>query len=228
MVEIHGIQIGKSRAYLIKGSKGYVLFDSGSKGNENKFFNYLDDHGIVFDDIKLIIISHVHFDHVGSLAAIKKKLSCPIAVYNLEANILEEGVIVTPTAITLIGKWTSIISNNVKSIDRSFDSVKPDILISDGFSLKDFGVNGNVYSTPGHSNGSVSLILEGGEAFIGDLAIGSPIKVYPPFVVNKKDVLKSWKKIIDLGAKKIYPAHGKPWPFSIEKIAREYKKHTKH
>ena len=76
--------------------------------------------------------------------------------------------------------------------------------------------------------GSESLILEGGEAFIGDLAIGSPIKVYPPFVVNKKDVLKSWMKIIDLGAKKIYPAHGKPWPFSIEKIAREYKKHTKH
>jgi glyoxylase-like metal-dependent hydrolase (beta-lactamase superfamily II) len=45
----------------------------------------------------------------------------------------------------------------------------PDIMIEDGYELKKYGINGKAVSLPGHSKGSVGLLLDTGELFCGDL-----------------------------------------------------------
>ena len=71
--------------------------------------------------------------------------------------------------------------------------------------------------------GSISVVLDSGDAFVGDMAMnGLPLTIGPNLPIFAEDLsaLKdSWRKLIDMGVKKIYPAHGKP--FSIEKLMKK-------
>ena len=89
-------------------------------------------------------------------------------------------------------------------------------------SLLDYGIPGKVVYTPGHSWGSVSVLLKSGDAFVGDLAMNMPpMRLKPGLALFGDDiqvVKQSWRKLLDMGAKTVYPAHGKPFP--IEKLNR--------
>ena len=51
---------------------------------------------------------------------------------------------------------------------------------NEGMSLYDYGIPGRVVYTPGHSSGSISVLLESGEAFVGDLAMNKlPLRATP-------------------------------------------------
>ncbi len=226
MTGIHGINLGEGRVYLIKGQKGYILIDAGSKGKEQILISQLNKLDILPEDIKLIVITHVHYDHVGGLAAVKDMCRCPVAVHTSEVSLLEEAIIVTPSPTTFLGRLLSFLGLKLISVDRSFVPVKPDILISEELSLNDFGIDGSIHLTPGHSRGSVSVLLKSGEAFIGDLAVNTFLTVFPLFAEDAEEVLSSWEKIIKLGARKISPSHG-PWPFAVDRLAHEYEKRTK-
>ncbi|MGM0655910.1 MAG: hypothetical protein ACQETR_11410 [Thermodesulfobacteriota bacterium] len=88
-----------------------------------------------------------------------------------------------------------------------------DIILDDNdFPLDQFGIAGKVISTPGHSFGSVSILLDTGEAFVGDLAMNAfPLRLTPGLPIFAEDMQKvknSWDLLLDKGASKIYPAHG--------------------
>ncbi len=219
MTVIHGISLGAARVYLIKGRKGYVLVDAGSKGKEELFFNKLRHLGISPGDIELIIITHVHYDHVGGLAVIKDECKCPVLVHQTESVLLEKAQVVIPPPGTLFGRLFLYLGQII-NVDASFTAVKPEIQISDDYKLNDYGIEGAVYWTPGHSKGSLSVIMNNGEAIIGDLAVNLLISVFPIFAEDRNEIFRSWGKILDRGAKIIYPSHG-PWPFGAKKIVSE-------
>ncbi len=93
--------------------------------------------------------------------------------------------------------------------------VTPHCNFEDGMSLEKFGLEGRVFHTPGHTNGSISLLLENGSAFTGDLIMGKTIVKPKPslgaFANSLGDLYNSWIKILKSGAKKFYPAHGTPF-----------------
>jgi glyoxylase-like metal-dependent hydrolase (beta-lactamase superfamily II) len=72
-----------------------------------------------------------------------------------------------------------------------------------------------VIYTPGHSSGSVSVLLDTGDVFVGDLAMNKfPLRFSPGLPIFAEDwdkVIESWKILLDQGAKTVYPAHGKPF-----------------
>ena len=88
--------------------------------------------------------------------------------------------------------------------------------------LDDFGIQGSVVPTPGHSPGSVSVVLDSGEVFVGDLAMNRfPLTMSPSLPIFADDlgqVVESWYRLLALGPRMVFPAHGKP--FSIELIRR--------
>jgi glyoxylase-like metal-dependent hydrolase (beta-lactamase superfamily II) len=89
----------------------------------------------------------------------------------------------------------------------------------DGLSLSDYGIPGRVLHTPGHSSGSVSVLLDTGEAFVGDLAMNRfPLRLSPGLPIFAEDqaaVMESWRSLLDQGATTVYPAHGKPFPAEV-------------
>jgi glyoxylase-like metal-dependent hydrolase (beta-lactamase superfamily II) len=79
-------------------------------------------------------------------------------------------------------------------------------------SLTGFGVAGRVLHTPGHTAGSLSLLLDSGDAFVGDLVAKIPVvgRTYVPFFSDggRATVHASWRRLLAAGADRIYPAHG--------------------
>jgi glyoxylase-like metal-dependent hydrolase (beta-lactamase superfamily II) len=105
----------------------------------------------------------------------------------------------------------------------SVPASKVDIVLGDDdFSLEVYGIPARVIYTPGHTMGSMSVLMESGEAIVGDLAMNTRLlRLSPGMPVFADDIslIKlSWKKLLDLGAKTIYPAHGRPFSAEILKI----------
>ena len=94
--------------------------------------------------------------------------------------------------------------------------VKVDIALGDeDFSLIEYGIPGRVIYTPGHSMGSVSILLDSGEAIIGDLAMNHKLlRLTPGLPIFAEDinlVKESWRKLLQENIPLIYPGHGPPF-----------------
>ena len=102
--------------------------------------------------------------------------------------------------------------------------VKPDILIEDELDLKKFGVEGRVIHTPGHTHGSVSVILPGGEIIVGDTIMRGMLRWwqphYPLFADDMPQLKKSIRLILRQKPTKIFSGHG--GPFDPNTVQRKF------
>lgn len=83
------------------------------------------------------------------------------------------------------------------------------------FPLQPFGVSGRIIFTPGHTPGSSRVLLETGDAFVGDLVMnGFPLLLGPgvsSFGNSVETVRRSWRLLLGQGAMTVYPGHGQPF-----------------
>ena len=202
------VPMGKSNAYLIKSSEGYILVDAGIKGKETKVRNALKKIGLTLNNIKLIIITHVHYDHVGSLKKLQDLTNAKVMVHSSEFKNLKLGNSEFPKGTTKVSKVISKMANKV--LEGEFEGVVADIIIDDVYDLRPFGVHGEVMHTPGHTKGSISVIIENEHFFSGDTFFNIlKSSVYPPFADDREELMKSWIKIKEKSPSLFYPGHGK-------------------
>lgn len=215
-MRIRRIQLGVTSNFLIKcDDYGYVLVDAGEPGLSHKFQRVISKWGIMPADIRLLIVTHAHYDHVGSLAAIKNWCGCPVLIHPLEAAIMEQAQVVIPPGTNCLGKAFSCGGQVLKPFMR-FPSARADILVSDHYDLHQFGIAGRVIATPGHTEGSLSVILASGEAMVGDLAMNFAFtRSFPIFAEDAEKLKVSRQMIRDIGVKWVYPAHGKSFSISV-------------
>jgi len=223
--EIFPIKLGLNSCYLIRG-KDIVMVDGGVPKKLRVFKRELSKFKIQPNDIKLIVLTHSHFDHCGSAQEIRELTGAKIAIHKSERTYLENGGMIIPKGVNTLGKLTQPLFFPIfKKI--SFPKFKPDILIADEpYSLSMYGIDGNIIHTPGHTIGSISVILDSGEAFVGCMAHnGFPFRFRPGLPIYAQDIeaiKKCWKILIDRGIKMIYPGHGKPFPIEVIKRSLEY------
>jgi glyoxylase-like metal-dependent hydrolase (beta-lactamase superfamily II) len=220
------IPLGFDQAYIVK-DQGTIMIDSGEPKKGKAFLKSLKEISIKPEEIKLIILTHGHWDHIGSAAEIKEITGAKVVMHKNEKLWLEESLKVMPPGITT---WGSILDKLVTWFIIPFKHIRAtevDIVLKDEeFSLNDYGIKGKVIHTPGHSSGSVSILLDTGEAFVGDLAMNKfPLRLTPGLPIFAEDwpkLIESWQKLLDLGVKIVYPAHGDP--FSSDIIENELSK----
>jgi glyoxylase-like metal-dependent hydrolase (beta-lactamase superfamily II) len=161
-------------------------------------------------------------DHVGSLAAIKNMCGCPAAVHETERELLEAGSHPLPPGTNPLGRVLSFLGRSLGSGMTSFDPVRAEVTIGDEYPLRDLGLEGKIIATPGHTRGSVSVVLDSGQAMVGDAAFNLPPltlgSVKPAFGEDLEQIMASWQKLIQAGAREIYPAHGRP--FSVQRLEK--------
>jgi hydroxyacylglutathione hydrolase len=220
--DIFSLKLGINSCYLIRG-KTTIMIDGGMPNKLRVFKRKLRRHYIHPEEIKLIILTHSHFDHVGSARAISEFTGARIVIHESEKSFLENRKFASIRGAGLWGKITLAFFMPVfKRI--SFPAITADILITDNeFPLYDYGIDGKILHTPGHTQGSLSVLLDTGEAFVGCLAHnGLPFRINPGLPIYAQDINKvkeSWKLLINRGAKLVFPGHGNPFP--VEIIRRE-------
>jgi glyoxylase-like metal-dependent hydrolase (beta-lactamase superfamily II) len=220
-VSIHPIKLGVTCCYIVQG-KGTIMVDAGSSWQAERFRKAMETLRIDPQSIRLIVITHGHFDHIGSARDIQEITGAKIAMHYREKDWLEKSLKPLPPAVTT---WGAIFKTTMGVFLPlvHFPPAKVGVVLGDdGMSLADFGIPGRITYTPGHSMGSVSVLLEMGDAFVGDLAMnGLPLRLSPGLPIFAEDMQKareSWKLLLDQGAKTVYPAHWKP--FSAEIMRR--------
>lgn len=204
---IKKVKMGIANVYLINTEKGFILVDSGMKNKINKLEKTLNKIDAKLKDIVLIVITHVHYDHVWSLYQLKEKTNAKILIHNKEKNILQKGK-------TNFPKWTmfifKIISKFGSFISKgSFRPVKADIVINNFCDLKEYWINAKIIHTPWHTSWSISVIVEDKYIICGDTFFNLlPNCVYPRFANDEKTLLKTFVKINKYNFEKFFPGHG--------------------
>ena len=217
-VEIRRFPIGFTNSYLIKG-QGVVLVDAGPRQNPDVLEKKLRALSVNPKDISLIVLTHGHWDHIACLSDLKKITGAKVAVNQREREWVEKALKPLPRVLIPWGVLVKILSRLMATTTR-FSGTPVDLsLQDDGMSLEPFGISGKVVHTPGHTQGSMTVLLDTGDAFVGDLAMnGLPVRFGPgmPCVGEDPNTVKtSWRLLLDRGAKKIYPGHGDPFQADV-------------
>ncbi len=221
-VEIITIPLGFDQSYVLKG-EGVVAIDAGEPKKGKVFLRALQKASIKPREVQLIILTHGHWDHIGSASELKVITGAELAMHYSEVHCLENSLTPLPPGITPWGKFFITLHKLFLPLIKIPPTKVETAFGDEGLSLEDYGIPGKIIHTPGHSSGSSTVLLDTGEAFVGDLAMNKlPLRMSPGLPIFAEDlsvVVNSWKKLIQLGASTIYPAHGKPFP--IELIKKE-------
>lgn len=173
--------------YILEAKNGKLLIDCGWPGTLPKFMAELRRKGVSFKEIKYLLVTHFHPDHAGLVQELKQQ--------GIQFILLE-------CQIHFIAQLTELFKT------KKYPYVE--IQQSDSFLLKiedsrkflsSIGLSGEILHTPGHSDDSVTLVLDEGYAFTGDL--------HPAFMnIDDAATRTSWDKIHQHKIKRIFPGHG--------------------
>ncbi len=223
--EIINIPMGTSNAYLIKNDDNIALVDAGNASKTKRIVKKLTSLSLSPEDIQLIILTHTHYDHVGSLKEIKQISGAKVVVHENERQYLQNGSTPLPNGTMWFSKFIIRIINILPRGIDNYSPVKAEITFTEKFDLNPFGIDAYILHTPGHTLGSSCVIVNGKtkKAIVGDTLFGIfKNTVFPPFADNPKLLLKSWNKLLNTEAQIFYPGHGKA--FNREKMFKTLKK----
>jgi glyoxylase-like metal-dependent hydrolase (beta-lactamase superfamily II) len=182
-VEVYPIDQGFTNSYIIR-SEGTIMVDVPFRVRD--FYKANERIPFELDEIELIIITHGHFDHIASLKELKEYTGAKVAVHQNDIRGLKGSPIPVPTGVTLWGSVSRVLLNVFLTPFLSASPVEADIILGEErLSLSDYGVSGRVFHTPGHTEGSSSVLLESGEVFVGDLAMNQ--------LISSENLSTSWK-----------------------------------
>jgi glyoxylase-like metal-dependent hydrolase (beta-lactamase superfamily II) len=211
MTTIHPIKLSISNCFLVEGD-AKILVDTGSPGEGKKILRALDRLGVSLSDITLILHTHGHTDHCGSTVELLRERKIPTAIHSADSYRIESGK-------NGLIKTTRLMGDIIKPfVDKPFPAFKADIQLDDRKDLADFGINGFVHYTPGHTDGSISIEFDNAEAIIGDVIMGGylggtffpHLPDYHYFADDLDEIGRSIRKLMDTTADRFHVGHGGP------------------
>ncbi|HEV8411326.1 MAG TPA: MBL fold metallo-hydrolase [Gemmatimonadaceae bacterium] len=180
--------------YVIGAGNNRLLVDVGWPGTLGKLLANLKRKGIATGEIKYLLATHYHPDHAGLVQEVKNSFK-------------SVRLIVVEGQRDFIGGLKQWMKPEMHYVDIDLrDSTSVTLAESRAFLAK-LGLAGEIIATPGHSDDSVTLILDSGDAFTGDLQ-----GVSRADELEVEAVTASWEKIRAKGAKMIHPGHGPSRP----------------
>jgi glyoxylase-like metal-dependent hydrolase (beta-lactamase superfamily II) len=187
------------------------------RGMTRYILNQVQRGGYQPRDVRLILLTHGHVDHAGNAAALKRVTGAPIALHRGDSEMVQRGAHGIPPGRNIKGRATAWLMNSLPW-QYGFESFTPDIWIERGQTLADFGIEGYVVETPGHSAGSISLVLEDGQALIGDALLNTTKVGFPIYWEDKLAATESARRIHSLRPRLLHTGHGRS--FTGDELAR--------
>lgn len=204
MISVKRIQGGTDNCYLVTDGKQAVLVDTASGKSQNSVIAECDKY-----EMKLIILTHVHFDHAENAAALAKKYNVPVALHKKDVELFDSFDHQPLKPVGLVGR---VVLGLSKKPLRKTTVAKPEnmIFVNDGDDLSSYGIPARIIETPGHTLGSISVDVEGKHLLVGD-ALDNWIRPGVAHLYYDKEATKKSAEILrTLGERTVYYGHGKP------------------
>ncbi|MEZ5104072.1 MAG: MBL fold metallo-hydrolase [Draconibacterium sp.] len=198
---------GRSNVFLVTNGKKNILVDTSPTRKWSKLDRNLKSFNV--SKIDLLILTHTHYDHVENAFRVKKNYGVQVFVHQEEEYFIRTGKNKFPSGTNLFTRFLVRTLGAMLSNKFNFSPCQPDVIIDSVFSLKKYGLNAYLLPTPGHSAGSISLIVDNEIAIVGDALFGVfKNSVFPPFADDIKTLVKSWGKLLETDCSLYLPAHG--------------------
>lgn len=192
----------KTNCYVLSDAQNHgIVIDPGAEGEA--ILDYVQEQQIA---VKYIVNTHGHWDHIGANKIIAKETGAPILIHDLDKQFLEEERLNLSKAFGVIGRG-GVVGE----------------VLTDGDMVAVGGISLSVLHTPGHTQGSISLLGDG-VVFSGDALFKGSIGRTDLPTGNYEALMKSLgEKLMVLPAETVvYPGHGKPTTIGEEKENNPY------
>ena len=176
---VHLIALGMANAFMIEGDDGLTLIDSGYPDKEALVFAAIRKLGRSADQLKHLILTHAHVDHVGSAAAIVRETGARTYMHSLDIPIAESGGPIRPLQ-PAPGLLHHLLCKVFLDPARRWQAIAINQPLTAGETLPIAG-GIEVIHVPGHCAGQVALLwrprrmLFVADAFMNVMGLGDPI-----------------------------------------------------
>lgn len=210
---------GRSNVFLLTNGSKNILIDTSSGFMWRLLRLRLNNLNV--NHIDCLILTHSHMDHTGNAHRIRDEYKSLVFIHKSEASCLMSGdniipagtVPVTHMMMKFLTKW---LAPHIR-----FKPCQYDITVDSVFDLNDFGFNAYILHTPGHTSGSMSVIIDDEIALVGDTMFGVfPRSVFPPYANDVRQMINSWGKLLDTKCSVFIPSHGSADSRSL--VQRDY------
>lgn len=200
--QITVLRCGFANVYLVSSRQGSVLIDTAAAPYREKVLQACRGARV-----RLIFLTHGHCDHCQNAAFLSQSLGCPVAIARPDADLLSQG---EQRPVQGRGPWGRIyaaLSN--RAIRRQYiEPIHPDVFLEEGMDLTPYGVSGRVIALPGHTAGSMGVLLDGGSLLAGDAAQSLGPLSSPWCWEDRAAAKASMTRIRSLTKGKVYCGHG--------------------
>jgi len=190
--------------YLIENAGGHILIDAGVGLEVDRILDTIRKDGIDPNDIKHLFITHVHSDHAGGCAEMKKRLGLKVYISKAESQILRTG---DEVQLSLdIAKRDGFYPQSY-----TFKGCEPDVELNGGEKFTFDGFTIETIHVPGHSPGSMCYLVKFGNRvclFCGDAVVqGGKLMFQNAIGCDMGETRRSMPRLANLGVQELYPGH---------------------
>ncbi len=214
------LKLGIVSAFVLRGESP-ILVDTGAPDGGKAIVQALLNAGIAPAKLGLILLTHGHYDHAGNAAALLRMSSATLVVGLGDGPLVQK----SEPPVYRPGNWLGRLALwlHILREPENLEPASPGWYIGSELDLRPYGVPGRVIPTPGHTRGSLSVLLDSGEAIVGDLIGGLPIPSIPgrPIVMDDEQAWRqSLRRVLTERPRIIYTSHG--GPFTFERVAKAF------
>jgi glyoxylase-like metal-dependent hydrolase (beta-lactamase superfamily II) len=225
---VHRIGEGLVNSYLVEESGEITIVDAGAPGYWNDLPNELAAMNRSLADVRALVLTHAHVDHVGFAERLRSERGVPVSVHELDAKMARGEA--KPQNQKMLGIGLVALLRFVRlALAKGMLRSTPIVEVStfgDGATLDVPGAP-RVIHVPGHSEGSAALhfpsrsMLCVGDAFATlNVLSGKTGPQLAPFGSNFPLARESLKRLEPIEAALVLPGHGQPWTGGVSEAVR--------
>ncbi|MET7987714.1 MULTISPECIES: MBL fold metallo-hydrolase [unclassified Streptomyces] len=196
-----------SSAFLVTDENGAMIVDTGVAGRAPAMLQQIADAGLRPTDVNLIVLTHHHADHSGSALDLRAATGAPIAIHRDDADQLRRGGRVDLHPTSLVPRLMKVMLAKTE-----IPAIEPDIILGDEEDLARHGGIGRSFVTPGHTPGSVCVLLPDHSIVAGDALSGGIMRARtarkPMFATDLDAAGHSMRVIAGHAPTTVYVGHG--------------------
>ena len=201
-MKITRIPCGNGNCFCVEDDENAILIDTSRTKYRDRILSVCKDK-----NIRLIVLTHGHIDHIQNAVALAQALNSPIAMHKADYPLVKDNMKEPMSAHTLLGKI--VLAMSVKSFQKDKAEVfEPAVYLNDGDTLEHYGVRATVIGLPGHTKGSIGILTDE-DFFVGDALMNFVHPTKSLLYGNREEMVKSAVKISKYKGVTIHFGHGK-------------------